>query len=247
MQLKASVKHLQIDRANNAMFYAVAAAAVITVFSLMSAKSLFSQSSYQHKVLKARNEAVKKLKSNLEAANSLKQHYDIFESQNPNIIGGRGGLDIAEAISKGVNNGSVSVSGQSVSLTGQDGDNAKVVLDALPSIYDFPALISSVEKIALLDNVPLQGVTGSDESGTQPTADSSAVNSLPTPVSFSLNTKVDYRVARVLANDLERSIRPVDVSTFSMDGSGTSLTVNIQANTYYQAPISLQIRQKEIN
>jgi ABC-type siderophore export system fused ATPase/permease subunit len=74
MQLKASVKHLQIDRANNAMFYMVAAAAVITVFSLVSAKSLLSQSSYQHKVLKARNEAIKKLKSNLEAANSLKQH-----------------------------------------------------------------------------------------------------------------------------------------------------------------------------
>jgi hypothetical protein len=193
MQLKASVKHLQIDRANNAMFYMVAAAAVITVFSLVSAKSLLSQSSYQHKVLKARNEAIKKLKSNLEAANSLKQHYD-----------------------------------------------------ALPSVYDFLALISSIEKIAVIDNVPLQSVTGSDDSATQTTAESSAVSSQPTTISFALTTKLDYNVAKTLTGDLERSIRPVDITTFALDGSGNSLNVSIQANTYYQAPISLQIRQKEI-
>jgi hypothetical protein len=246
MQLKASVKHLQIDRANNAMFYMVAAAAVITVFSLVSAKSLLSQSSYQHKVLKARNEAIKKLKSNLEAANSLKQHYEVFESQTPNIIGGRGGLDIASAIAKGVNGGSVSVNGQPVALSGQDGDNAKIVLDALPSVYDFPALISSIEKIAVIDNVPLQSVTGSDDSATQTTAESSAVSSQPTTISFALTTKLDYNVAKTLTGDLERSIRPVDITTFALDGSGNSLNVSIQANTYYQAPISLQIRQKEI-
>jgi hypothetical protein len=131
-----------------------------------------------------------------------------------------------------------------VALSGQDGDNAKIVLDALPSVYDFPALISSIEKIAVIDNVPLQSVTGSDDSATQTTAESSAVSSQPTTISFALTTKLDYNVAKTLTGDLERSIRPVDITTFALDGSGNSLNVSIQANTYYQAPISLQIRQK---
>jgi hypothetical protein len=246
MQLKTSIKHLQIARANNVMFYMVALAAVVTVFSLVSAKALLSQSSYQHKVLKARKVAVDKLKNNITAAKSLKQQYDIFEGQNPNIIGGRGGLEIAAAIAKGINNGSVSVNGQSTALGSQDGDNAKIVLDALPSVYDFPALISSVEKIANLDQVPLESVTGSDESATQSASGQVVSNAEPTQMSFSITSKTTYDVSRTLMTDLERSIRPVDVTNFSLDGSGDSLTVTVQANTYYQLPISLQIKQKEI-
>jgi hypothetical protein len=150
MKLKTSIKHVQIDHANNTMLYVVAAAAIITVFSLISAKSLLSESAYQHKVLKARNDAIKKLKKNVEQAKTLKQHYDLFESQNPNIIGGRGGVDMANAIAKGVTNGNVTIGTQTVALGAQDGDNAKVVLDALPTIYDFPALISSIEKWVIL-------------------------------------------------------------------------------------------------
>jgi hypothetical protein len=246
MQLRTSVKHLQIDRANNLMFYVVAAAAVVTVFSLISAKSLLSESSYQHKVLKARKVAISKLKSNLTAANSLKQRYDVFESENPNVIGGRGGLDIATALAKGINNGTANINGQVVTLSGQDGDNAKIVLDALPSVYDFPALISSIEKIANLDQVPLQGITGSDDSATQTTATTDSTSSEPNMMPFSINSRTNYSVAKTLVADLERSIRPMDVTSFALDGSGDSLNVTIQANTYFQAPISLQFKQQEV-
>src|SRR5574338_279847 len=39
------------------------------------------------------------------------------------------------------------IQGSSTGKGERDGDNAKIVLDALPSVYDFPGLTSSLEKI----------------------------------------------------------------------------------------------------
>lgn len=136
--MKTSVKHLQIDKASNMMMIVVALSSVAIVFSLVSTKTLLSQSSYQKRVLSEKKKAIKQLQDNISAAQTLKTQYDVFVKGNPNIIGGIGGQNA---------NGP--------SASGQDGDNAKIVLDALPSEYDFPALISSVEKIATADHVSL--------------------------------------------------------------------------------------------
>jgi hypothetical protein len=251
MQVPASIKHLQIHKANNMIFIAVGIATVVSVFSLLSAKALFGESNYQRKVLSARHTAVDKLKTNVDEAKKLKQQYDTFESQNPNIIGGKGGLDLAIALSKGQDqNGTVTVNGQPITLSTQDGDNAKIVLDALPSRYDFPALISSIEKIANLDHAPLQSVVGTDESntGTQDgtTSNTSASQTDSQTLPFSITTQTDYSTAQTLVKDLERSIRPFDIIRFSIHGNGGSMSETIEANTNYQQPISLQIKEKEV-
>jgi hypothetical protein len=250
MKVKTSIKHLQIDKDNNLMFIAVALAAVLVVFSLVSAKTLLGVSSYQHRVLKAKNTSIKKLKANVVAAEELKKQYDTFENQNPNVLGGIGGLDVAQAISaQGGKAASITLGGKTLNLSGQDGDNAKIVLDALPSSYDFPALISSVEKVANQDHIPLQGVGGTDQ-GSSPTAASAAPTTSASQyqnISFSVATQADYHTVQTLINDLERSIRPVDVTQFTITGSGNNLNVSVQANTYYQSPITLQIKNKEIH
>jgi hypothetical protein len=248
MKVMSSIKHLQIHKANNMMFIAVGIATVISVFSLLSAKALLGESSYQHKVLKQRRQAVDQLKKNIESAKTLKQQYDAFENQNPNIIGGRGGVDLAIALSKGQDqNGAVTVNGQLITLSGQDGDNARIVLDALPSRYDFPALISSIEKIANLDHAPLQSVTGTDESIPDSQDGTNApVQSAPQPIPFSITTQTDYSTTQTLVKDFERSIRPIDISHFSLHGNGTSMSATIESNTFFQQPIQLQIIEKEV-
>jgi hypothetical protein len=251
MKVKASVKHLQIDKDNNLMFIIVAVASIMVVFSLVSAKTLLGVSSYQHKALKAKEGAVKKLQANVKAADALKQQYDTFESQNPNILGGVGGLDVAKAISEqGEQSGVIKVNGQTLNLSGQDGDNAKIVLDALPSSYDFPALISSIEKVANQDHIPLQGVGGNDQ-GTTTTAPTTGIaassKAEAQPIPFSVNLQSDFHTVQTLFNDLERSIRPIDVTEISLSGSGSNMNVSVQANTYYQTPVSLQITEKEIH
>jgi hypothetical protein len=248
MKIKASVKHLQIDKANNMMFIVVALASILVVFSLVSAKTLLSQSAYQHRALKAKNLAAEKLKDNVKAADELKKQYDAFERQNPNILGGAGGLDVAAAIAnQGEQAGSIKVNNQTINLSGQDGDNAKIILDALPSSYDFPALISSIEKIANQDHLPLQGVGGSDQV-TAVSTDTTATSakSQPQPIAFSVSAQTDFHTIQIMLNDLERSIRPMDVTTLSLSGGGTSVNASMQVNTYYQTPISLKITQKEI-
>jgi hypothetical protein len=258
MKVKTSIKHLQIDKDNNLMFIVVAIASIIVVFSLVSAKSLMGVSSYQHRALKAKQAGVKKLKANVAAADALKKQYDNFENQNPNIIGGTGGLDMAKAIAdQGEKSGSINVNGQTLNLSPQDGDNAKIVLDALPSSYDFPALISSMEKIANQDHIPLQGVGGSDQgsvagAGSVPSTGSTSTQAQSTtsqyqPIPFSVSVQSDYHTVQTLLNDLERSIRPIDVTLFSLSGSGTSLNASFTTTTYYQTPISLQITQKEVH
>jgi hypothetical protein len=246
MKVKISVKHLQIDKANNAIFIIVALAVIVSVFSLVSAKTLLGESSYQHKALKEKNIAIETLKENITAANTLKKQYDSFESQNPNIISGRGGLDIAEAISAGIDqNGAIQLNGQTVNLSGQDGDNAKIVLDALPSRYDFPALISSVEKVANLNNTPLQSVSGTDDSQSE-SASNSAAQSSPASIAFSITSQTSYSTLQTFIKSLEHSIRPVDITQLSIKGSSDTMTADIEANTYYQTPLSLKIVQKEV-
>jgi len=222
-KIKTSIKHLQIINANNMMFTVVAVASLVIVFSLLGAKALLSQSNFQHKILKEKNKAVQQLKSNIDAANTLKTQYDVFENENPNIIGGQGGIN-------------VSSNGPS------DGDNARIVLDALPSQYDFPALTSSLEKIIDNDHLGVQSIGGTDAGQSSSTSTSS--QSQPQPMAFSLSVLTDYNSSQTLIKDLERSIRPIDVTSLTIQGSSASLTVNVQANTYYQQAISLQIGHK---
>ncbi len=228
MQVKASIKHLQINKANNMIFVVVAVASVITVFSLMSAKALFAQSSYQRRVLGERNKAVKSLKSNVAAANTLKSQYEVFAKSNPNIIGGVGGEN-------------------TTSDGPRDGDNARIILDALPSQYDFPALISSVEKMAANAHVALSGITGTDEGKDSQTSQTPTdSSSQPTPIEFSINTQTNYDTSLAFIKDLEKSIRPIDITQLSLAGNNGNMAVSIKANTYYQSGITLKIGDKEI-
>jgi hypothetical protein len=157
-------------------------------------------------------------------------------------------LDVAKAIAQqGEQAGSVQVDGKTINLSGKDGDNAKIILDALPSSYDFPALISSIEKVANQDHIPLQSVGGTDQAGstTVPTT-SKTSTSAALPIAFSVSAQTDYRTVQTLINDLERSIRAVDVTQIAFTGNGSSMTATIQASTYYQSPISLKITEKVV-
>lgn len=231
LQIKTSVKHLLIDKANSTMFAVVAVSSLVVVFSLLSAKALLSQSNFQHKVLKAKNTVVSQLKDDISSADKLKSQYDIFESGNPNIIGGQGG------------SANLSNPGSS------DGDNARIVLDALPSQYDFPALTSSLEKIVTNDNIGVQGIGGSDTSAQAVTGSSTGTSSQTSQsqtMPFTLSAQTSYNNGLTLIKDLERSIRPFDITSLSLQGNPNTMSISIQANTYYQPGVSLQIGSKAL-
>src|SRR5689334_22008086 len=124
MATPLSTKRIQVSKATATIVGTIAAAAFIAVFSLIASQALLSQRAYQSRVIAGKEKAKKQLEDNIKAVNVLSTQYKAFIGTSQNIIGGN-----------------PSGSGE------RDGDNARIVLDALPSKYDFPALAASLEKI----------------------------------------------------------------------------------------------------
>ena len=218
-------KQLKMDKQKSNLVGVVAIATVVTIFCLVSSKTLLSQATYHRRVLNARRDAIKQLNQNIEAANTLAQQYQIFQTGNPvNIIGGKNSTDS--------------------SLLPPDGDNARLILDALPSTYDFPALITSVAKI--LDN------NGIKNPSVDATDDSSSVSNDAQPhpqtanMTLTVNGSANYKAIRSLVRDFERSTRPFDITSIDLKGSERSMSFTIVMNTYYQPALSLELTTKDV-
>lgn len=218
-----STKRLAISKSKAQMVGVVAAASFITVFCLVASKAVWSQNSYQAKVISAKEKAHKQLQANLKNYDNLSTKYRIFDSENPNIIGGN-----------------VSGSGDN------DGTNSKIVLDALPSSYNFPALTASVEKILSDRGVKVSSITGTDDEVNQQGNTSSPT---PQPVSMPFTFSVDnagYTQISQLTGALEHSIRPIQIDTLNLSGGINDMTATYSAHTYYQPAKSLKITTKVI-
>ncbi len=163
-----SLKRIQINKANTTMVIAIAVAAFVFTFSLVAGRSLLNKRSYQSKVIAGKEAAVKQLEANITASNTLAESYKTFVSSNENVIGGN---------PKGTGD--------------RDGDNAKIILDALPSQYDFPALTSSVEKVLSTNGFKITAITGTDdEVAQQKTPESSTPKPVDMPFEVSVTTNV---------------------------------------------------------
>lgn len=216
-----SKKRILIDKNNASMVIMIAGMAFVTVFSLVASKALLSQRSYQGKVIADKKIALAQLKANNAAAAKLVDSYKVFISPPDNIIGG---------IKDGAGD--------------KDGDNAKIILDALPSKYDFPAVGSSLEKILTAQNFKINGITGIDDEVNQAAADTPAVE--PVEMPFEISVSGNYDNAQALSDIFQRSIRPIKVSKISLEGKDGNLNIVIGAKTYYQPEKVVRITTKVV-
>jgi hypothetical protein len=218
-------RSLKDDKSESKLVITVAVAVVITVFCLVSSKTLFSQAAYNKRVLDARRAALDRLNSNVEAANTLVAQYQIFQTgSSTNIIGGKNSTD--------------------PNLQPPDGDNARLVLNALPSRYDFPALISSMTKILDNNRVTTQLIDAKDESK-DVTSEPSAKPKAET-ITLKVEGTADYNALRALVRDFERSTRPFDITNIDIRGSDANMAFNLTMNTYFQSALTLTLSMKEI-
>lgn len=215
-------KRTLISKANSSMVVATSIAAFVLVFGLVGGKALLGQMGYQNRVIDAKKDALKQIESNLKAVDSLKNSYNDFVSQDPNVLGGN---------PKGEGP--------------QDGDNAKLVLDALPSRYDFPALTSSLEALITSQQLKILGISGTDEEATQggqQTSGDPAAVAMP----FQVQVSGSYQSMQGFVDLLLRSIRPFQIQSIEISGSETSMIADIAAQTYYQPEKKLNIEQEVI-
>jgi len=218
-----SLKHGAISKANTQMVAIVAVASFISVFSLIAAKTVLSQNAYQSKVIKAKESAHQQLQKNITAADSLVSSYQEFVAPSTNIIGGN-----------------------TTGTGDKDGDNGKIILDALPSSYDFPALASSLEKILTGQSLKVGSISGTDDQVNQEgNVSSPSPTPVPIPFSFSVSD-ANYDAIKQLVNTLQSSIRPIQIDTLTIAGGGNNMTATITAHTYYQPAKNLQITKQVV-
>ncbi|HSW75402.1 MAG TPA: hypothetical protein VLG16_06075 [Candidatus Saccharimonadales bacterium] len=192
------------------MVVTTAVAAFVVVFSLIACKTLVSQAGYQNRVISAKKKAVSQLKDDLNARDSLVVSYKAFNSTPTNMIGG------------------------SPTGTGaQDGDNATLTLDALPSSYDFPALATTLEKILSSQNLQIQSITGTDQALAQSTA---AASGAPQAVAmpFQIQVTGQYDAIKGLVSLFDKSIRPFQIQTMDVSGNQSAMSLTLSAQTFYQ-------------
>lgn len=121
--------------------------------------------------------------------------------------------------------------------------NATTLLHALPPVYDYASLTTSLNALAVTSGVKFNGSSGSDAS-----ADSvlSAPVSQPIEIPITIQVSGDYNAIRKFVTNIEKSIRPIKVGAIGFSGSNEKLDAQIQAVTYYQPPRSLDVTKKEV-
>jgi Tfp pilus assembly protein PilO len=216
-----SEKRQLVNKANSSIVLFTSVASFIVVFCLVGAYTLVGQLNYQNKVIGAKKKAYSQLKLDITSTETLVEQYKAFVSNPLNVLGG-------DPQGSGA----------------QDGDNAKIVLDALPSKYDFPALATSLEKILKDQGVSIQSINGTDDE----IAQGSVTSSTPAPVTvpFQFSVKGDYNSIKKVVAALERSIRPIQIQTMQLTGSEQDMTLNVSAQTYFQPAKNLNIRQEVV-
>jgi hypothetical protein len=218
-----STKRLAIDKTQAQMVVIVAVAAFVAIFCLVASKAVFSQNRYQARVITAKEAAHKQLEQNIDTFNNLQTAYKAFDGASTNVI-----------------NGNTAGTGDN------DGPNSKIILDALPPTYDFPALASSVEKILSDNGLKVTSITGTDDQASQQGNTSSPnPQSVTMPFSFTVSN-ASYATIGQLLNKLQQSIRPISIDTLDVSGGENNMTATISAHTYFQPIKTVGITKKVV-
>lgn len=212
-----STKRLLIDKANARIVLFVSVAAFVVIFSLVATKTLISQAAYQNRVIGAKKAAVKQLTGDIASLDKLRTSYNAFNGTVQNVLGGN-----------------------PQGTGAQDGSNAQIVIDALPSSYDFPGLTTSLESLLATQKVQITSISGTDDEVAQ-SAKQSSGSPAPVAMPFQVVVSGSYGDVQNVIGAFEHSIRPIQVKTMDISGSNGKLTLTISAETYYQPAKSLGI------
>lgn len=218
-----SIKHAIIDRTNSKMLVAVGIATFLFVFSVFASRALISQSLYHGRVIREKELALRLLKDNEKTVVALKESYDKFESAEKNILGGN------------------------PTGTGElDGTNAKIVLDALPSKYDFPALSSSLEKILRDGGYEIGSIGGIEDSALAESSTTASGTVAPVEMPYQFTVNADTEGIKRLLKTLESSIRPIYVDSIQVQSGDTVLQAQVTLRTFFTQPKTFQLGSQEV-
>jgi len=208
MKTKLNVK-IKIDKAKANAVTSLAVASFLLIFGLFTSKTLLGFYIYQNRVLSAQKTSINNIVQDQQVANNVKSAYTSFINQPINIIGG-----------------------SSTGNSSTSGNNAKIILDALPQTYDFPAMIASLQALFTMPGITVESLTGTDNSL------SLVQSAQPVPIPISFSVQGSYVNIQNFLTVIKRSVSPIDILTVQLSGTDTTLTASITAQTYYYNPTS---------
>jgi hypothetical protein len=221
-RINVSTKRLAIDKANVTMLTTISIAVFVVIFSLVASKALLDQRSYQSRVISKKKQALKQLRTNVKEVDKLAVSYQEFIGAPQNVLGGN---------PKGT--------------AGLDGENSRIVLDALPSKYDFPALANSMDKLVRNNGFIIKNVAGTDDEINQ-AANEDSDSPIPIDIPFTIEATLNANDGRKFMELFERSIRPMQIQKISLKGQNNQISAEIQAKTYFQPAKNLNIKNEKV-
>jgi len=218
-------KRVQLDKANQLIFGSLAFTVFIFIFALFATKDLISQGSYQNRVISQQTIAKNNLDTDLNAISSLKSSYKAFVDQPQNLLGGN-------PAGSGNN----------------DGNNSKIILDALSTSFDPNAWNLNFSNLnSLLGQgsgfVSLSAASAAPSASSSQSTGSSSPS--PTPVQLSGTFSTSLNNIQGTLDLLNKPIIPIQVNTliFTAATNGQSPTVNYTATSFYQPAYQFNIGQ----
>ena len=209
--------NFKLDKAKSSVMTNLAVATFLLIFGLIASKKLLSLYVYQGRVIDTQKTSLANIINDQRVASNVVTAYKNFVNQPINIIGGT-----------------------STGTGSTAGNNAKIILDALPQTYDFPAMISSVQALIAVPGIIVNSLSGTDSS----TVVAQSAQPVPIPISFSVSG--NYTDIQNLLSVLNKSVTPIDILTVDFSGTDAYLTASITAQTYYYNPPSGLITSTEV-
>jgi Tfp pilus assembly protein PilO len=133
------------------------------------------------------------------------------------------------------------------------GSQAGVLADALPNTSDFPSLIVTLENMTAGAGIRLKAVAPSlaaaatDSTGA-PVATTGDNSLEPTPQSYPFSITLDgnYPALLKLLDELEKSARPMRIMSMVLNGSGSTMSAQMEMETFYQDKAELPFGKETI-
>ncbi len=217
-------KRAQIARANRTMFLWIAASSAIVGAGLVVSYFLLQSLVYNEKVLFEKSNTVSVLNQNNNNAEEL---------QNQVLI-----LDTNEALASVKAN--------------EDDQSIQVVLDALPAEANSLALGASLQSKLLagvsgltIDSLQIEPVAGVETLANGRVVSGNAPQG-SNAITFRFSVTGDQKALRKVLNNLERSIRQIDISTLRIESQGTKQTMVVQAQAYYEPAQIVELTNKVV-
>lgn len=221
-------KRQQISNANRTMFMWVAAVSAVVGIAIVGSILLYQKAVFNERVLAVKDKTVNTLRDNNKVIPELE---DKIRQMNTN-----------QALTD--------------AMAPNQTQPIRVVLDALPSEANSPALGSSLQskflndpalKIESLNVDPVLGVESQAQGNVQDA--SGAAETAANEITFRFSVSVDINNANALKEllqRLERSIRAIDITSLKIEAQSNRLVLSVEGRAFYEPAKTVQLQEETV-